>query len=70
MLQNRPQTVRIDLDPLVRPLVGLAADHAVGDIVPNHSHDSAQLLYACHGVMRIQTNQGIWVVDGGGRERA
>jgi AraC-like DNA-binding protein/quercetin dioxygenase-like cupin family protein len=47
---------------LVRPLEGLAAEYAPGDVIPLHQHSFAQLLYASSGVMTVNTEHGTWVV--------
>ena len=45
-----------------RPLVPLAHDYPHGATEPWHSHDCAQLLHTLSGVVRIETEQGYWVV--------
>ena len=40
----------------------LAATYSPGHIIPTHSHDWHQLLYAAEGVMTIDTSSGSWVV--------
>jgi AraC-like DNA-binding protein len=40
----------------------LAATYSPGHVIPPHSHDWAQLLYASQGVMTIHTSRGSWVV--------
>lgn len=40
----------------------LAATYSPGHLIPPHSHDWHQLLYASEGVMTIQTANGSWVV--------
>ena len=57
-----PSAPRVDLVELIRPVAGVAADYASGSLVPRHSHDSAQLVYACTGVMSVYTDEGTWVV--------
>src|SRR5262245_7489456 len=47
---------------LARPLVGLAAEYAPGDVIPLHQHPFAQLLFASSGVMTVTTEHGTWVV--------
>jgi AraC-like DNA-binding protein len=47
---------------LVRPLEGLAAEYAPGDVIPLHQHPFAQLLFASSGVMTVTTEHGTWVV--------
>jgi AraC-like DNA-binding protein len=46
-------------DPVIRTL---AATYSPGHVIPPHSHDWHQLLYASEGVMTIQTSSGSWVV--------
>lgn len=43
------------------PLLGVALDLAPGERVPPHHHDRAQLVYASHGVLRVETAAGAWV---------
>lgn len=45
-----------------RPLVPLAHDYPHGAQEPWHSHDCAQLLHTLSGVVRVETNQGYWIV--------
>jgi AraC-like DNA-binding protein len=40
----------------------LAATYSPGHVIPPHSHDWHQLLYAFEGVMTIHTSSGSWVV--------
>lgn len=40
----------------------LAATYSPGHVIPVHSHDWHQLLYASEGVMTIHTSRGSWVV--------
>ena len=47
---------------LVRPLEGLAAEYAPGEVIPLHQHPFAQLLFAASGVMTVSTEHGAWVV--------
>ncbi len=44
------------------PVAGVALDYGPGNIIPRHSHDSAQLIYAATGVMTVRTDAGSWVV--------
>lgn len=62
MSRNGQRAPQVDLVKLIRPLAGVAADYASGDRIPRHSHDSAQLVYACTGVMSVHTDDGSWVV--------
>ena len=45
-----------------RPVVFRSPEQLAGEPVHAHDHDWHQLLYACEGVMRVQTVQGVWVV--------
>jgi AraC-like DNA-binding protein len=40
----------------------LAYEFAHGHVIPEHFHPEDQLVYACHGVMTVRTDQGTWVV--------
>jgi AraC-like DNA-binding protein len=40
----------------------LAAGYSGGAVLERHTHRWAQLAYASEGVMRIETDEGIWVV--------
>jgi AraC-like DNA-binding protein len=40
----------------------LAAGYSSGTVLQHHAHDWAQLVYACEGVMSVQTDAGTWVV--------
>lgn len=44
------------------PVVGYARDYPKGHVVVWHSHDPAQLLYAASGLLRVETEAGLWVV--------
>lgn len=50
------------LEALPRPVVAFANDYPAGHLIVRHRHRRAQLLYAAAGVMRVATDQGIWVV--------
>jgi AraC-like DNA-binding protein len=50
---------RQSTDPVIRTL---AATYSPGYVIPPHSHDWHQLLYASEGVMTIHTSIGYWVV--------
>jgi AraC-like DNA-binding protein len=45
-----------------RPLVPLAHDYAHGASEPWHHHTCAQLIHTLSGVVRVETEQGSWVV--------
>lgn len=40
----------------------LATDHPLGALLPPHSHEEAQLVYARQGVMRVSVAAGLWVL--------
>ncbi len=42
--------------------MGLADDHAPDRPIPPHCHDAAQLIHAASGVMKVRTEDGLWVV--------
>jgi AraC-like DNA-binding protein len=50
---------RQEVDVVIRTL---AATYSPGHVIPPHSHDWHQLLYASEGVMTIHTASGSWVV--------
>lgn len=39
-----------------------AADYARGELIEPHRHDMAQIVFAKHGIMRVHTDAGAWVV--------
>jgi len=39
-----------------------AADYARGELIAPHQHDTAQIVFAKHGIMRVHTDAGVWVV--------
>ena len=45
-----------------RPVVGYARSYDATVEIEPHSHDHAQLLYASSGLMRVETEDGFWVV--------
>lgn len=45
-----------------RPVVFRSQEQLAGESADAHFHDWHQLLYACEGVMRVQTKRGVWVV--------
>jgi len=47
---------------LPSPVTALAFDFVHGHIIPEHSHQEDQLVYACRGVMTVSTSEGAWVV--------
>ena len=44
------------------PVTTLTYDFPDGQAVPLHYHHEDQLVYACRGVMNVQTSEGTWVV--------
>jgi AraC-like DNA-binding protein len=62
-LMSRIRQPRAGRDPAVDIAIrSLAAGYSPGYLIPPHSHDWDQLLYASEGVMTIHTSQGSWVV--------
>lgn len=61
MAENRQSGPLVEF-PVPSGLLGLAEDRGHGDRIPPHRHDSAQLIHASHGVMTVETDDGIWVV--------
>lgn len=47
---------------LPSPVTALAFELSHGHIIPEHMHPEDQLVYACQGVMTVQTRAGTWVV--------
>ena len=43
-------------------LRALAVGYGPGTVLERHSHRWAQLVYASEGVMRVETEDGVWVV--------
>ena len=59
------------------PVLGLAADHPAGHCIAAHSHDNHQVIHAASGVLRVTSEEAVWVVPPGralwmpgGREHA
>ena len=59
------------------PVQGLAEDHPAGHRIAAHSHDSHQIIHAASGVLRVTSEEAVWVVPPGralwmpaGREHA
>lgn len=44
------------------PVVGYARDYPKGHVIAWHRHAPAQLLYAASGLLRVETDAGLWVV--------
>ena len=47
---------------LPAPVTALAFELNHGHVIPEHAHPEDQLVYACRGVMTVQTSAGTWVV--------
>ena len=61
MSDNRQIAPLVELQ-LGVPVLGLAEDHGPHEPIPPHRHDAAQLIHAASGVMKVRTEQGLWVV--------
>jgi AraC-like DNA-binding protein/mannose-6-phosphate isomerase-like protein (cupin superfamily) len=66
MGRNQPQPPR-SIDPrdyqtVPRPIAAMAKSFTDGFEIAAHEHARDQLLYAVTGVMRVQTEQGVWIV--------
>lgn len=44
------------------PVLGRSEDQPHGALIPDHRHDSSQLIHAATGVMTVETEDGLWVV--------
>lgn len=53
---------RGDLAATARPVVAQAATRADGYTIPLHRHRRGQLLHAISGIMRIETENSVWIV--------
>lgn len=53
---------RGDLGASARPVVAQASTRADGYTIPLHRHRRGQLLHAIAGIMRIETENSIWIV--------
>ncbi|HNP37818.1 MAG TPA: helix-turn-helix transcriptional regulator [Woeseiaceae bacterium] len=51
-----------ELEARPEPIVAFAREYPTGHLVERHRHERAQLIYASHGVMRVDTAVRIWVV--------
>lgn len=60
-----PMTTTLTISFAHRPLVPFAHDYAHGESEPWHQHDCAQLLHILSGVVRVETQEGCWVVPPG-----
>ena len=67
-LSRTRQTERAHIRPFERaprPMVGYAADYPAGHDTGRHSHPRAQLLHAIEGVMRVATDEALFIVPPG-----
>lgn len=53
---------RGDLGAAARPVVAQASTRADGYTIPLHRHRRGQLLHAIAGIMRIETEDSVWIV--------
>jgi AraC-like DNA-binding protein len=51
-----------DYQHVPRPVAAMPKEFAAGHVIPPHSHERAQLVFAQSGVMRVTTAEGVWVV--------
>lgn len=51
-----------DYQRVPRVVTALARDAEHGITAAPHSHERAQLLYATQGLMRVQTDSGVWIL--------
>ena len=51
-----------NLDDLPQPVVSFGQDLAKGQVLPFHSHQRAQLVYASQGVMAVNTRSASYVI--------
>ena len=49
-------------EDLPRTVLALGNDYAAGSVLPPHSHQRSQCLYAITGVLTVTTREGSWVV--------
>ena len=60
---RRPKPLyRAYLEATARPVVAQAATRADGYTIPLHRHRRGQLLHAISGIMRIETEDTVWIV--------
>ncbi len=52
----------VQVDSLPGAIVATSNDYPTGHRVLRHKHRRAQLLYAAHGIMRVGTETGRWIV--------
>lgn len=53
-----------EVDHLARDVLAIATDYPSGYLLDWHEHRRAQLLYAATGTMRVETDDGTWMVPG------
>ena len=53
---------RANLGARARPVVAQASTRADGHTIPLHRHRRGQLLHAISGIMRIETENSVWIV--------
>ncbi len=46
-------------------VASLASDYPAGHLIAEHAHPTKQIIYAIEGVMRVEAEQGLWVVPPG-----
>ncbi|EBX6544646.1 AraC family transcriptional regulator, partial [Salmonella enterica subsp. enterica serovar Larochelle] len=51
-----------DVDHLPRSVLALGSDYPPNTLLERHSHRRAQFLYAMHGLMKVETDDGQWLV--------
>jgi AraC-like DNA-binding protein/mannose-6-phosphate isomerase-like protein (cupin superfamily) len=51
-----------DYQRVPRPIAALADEYAAGFVDPRHSHERAQLIYACAGVTLVTTDRASFIV--------
>lgn len=73
-LEPQPQPARVltataprstyagDFQNVPRVVTAMAKEQEYGGWIPPHSHPRSQLLYAAQGVMRVNTEIGVWVI--------
>jgi AraC-like DNA-binding protein/quercetin dioxygenase-like cupin family protein len=63
---HQPQVPAVEPDEglyeLPRKLMVISKHYPEGYEISYHQHYSAQLEYAAHGVMKVMTEQGVWIV--------
>ena len=51
-----------DVDHLPRRVLALGSDYPPNTLLERHSHRRAQFLYAMNGLMKVETDDGQWLV--------